>query len=298
MPKAETTSEETKEWDVFVCYAWEDQEEVARPLATFLRDLGLRVWYDEMELRVGDPLRRKVDAGLTRCKFGVVILSESFFGKHYPESELDGLAQREQDGQDLILPVWHDVDAEDVRRHSPRLADRVALKWQDGISVVVTGLLRVIAPDVLQQAITHVQELAEDLQKAEVARITTGAELAELLGRCAFFFFKDEPRDEDVSLIGGFQQDLTDWSDIWDELGPLQRAEAASQLSEQLEELRVQGWTVHGRPEELQRTIRGELVDWPMATVVVVRGEPSCVLHLGNGRIQIIREDGESLTGK
>lgn len=298
MQKTEAANEETKEWDAFVCYASEDREEVARPLATFLRDLGLRVWYDETEHRVGDRLRRKVDAGLKRCRFGVVILSENFFGKHYPESELDGLAQREQDGQDLILPVWHGVDVEDVRRRSPRLADRVALKWQDGISVVVRGLLKVIGPDLLQKVIEGVREIAEDLQKAEVARITTGSELAELLGRCAFFFFKDEPRDEEVGLIGGFQQDLTDWSDIWDELGPLQRAEAARQLSEQLEELRVQGWTVHGRPEELQRTIGGELVDWPMATVAVVRGEPSCVLHFGNGRIQIIRDDGESPRGK
>lgn len=99
MSQVETAKQETTDWDVFICYAWEDQEEVARPLATSLCALGLRVWYDEMELRVGDRLRRTVDAGLKRCRFGVVILSESFFGKHYPESELDGLAQREQDGK-------------------------------------------------------------------------------------------------------------------------------------------------------------------------------------------------------
>ena len=76
--------EERRELDVFVYYASEDREAVVGPLAAMLSELGLRVWYDQMELRVGDSLRRKIDDGLTRCRFGVVILSESFFGKHYP----------------------------------------------------------------------------------------------------------------------------------------------------------------------------------------------------------------------
>ena len=95
--------EERRELDVFVYYASEDREAVVGPLAAMLSELGLRVWYDQMELRVGDSLRRKIDDGLTRCRFGVVILSESFFGKHYPESELNGLDQREQDGEKVIL---------------------------------------------------------------------------------------------------------------------------------------------------------------------------------------------------
>ena len=191
-----------QEWDVFVSYASEDRESVARPLATILRDFGLRVWYDEMELRVGDNLRRKIDAGLKRCRFGVVILSASFFGKHYPESELSGLDQREQDGGKVILPVWHDVDVAAVRRHSPRLADRVALKWQDGIESVAAGLLEVIAPDRLRAAIERERELTEYVSKTRVPRVTTGDEFTTLLGTYGFFFFNDELRDEAVDLVG------------------------------------------------------------------------------------------------
>ena len=283
----------TQKWDVFICYAWEDQEAVARPLATFLRDLGLRVWYDEMELRVGDRLRRKIDAGLKRCRFGVVILSESFFGKHYPESELDGLTQREQDGRDIILPVWHDVDVEIVRRHSPRLADRVALKWQDGIATVVASLLEVIAPDLLRDMIERDQELTEHVAQALVPRITTGAELTTLLGTCGFHFFRDKLRDEDMDLVGGFKQYLADLSDNWDELGPRQRAESARHLTELLEELHEQGWTVHGRTGRRQHLGRTP-VDGPLPVVAVVRGDPRGVMHFGNGHCAIIRGDGES----
>ncbi len=294
MPPIEIPSEGDKEWDVFVCYASEDRQEVARPLATLLRDFGLRVWYDEMELRVGDRLRRKVDTGLKRSRFGVVILSENFFGKHYPESELDGLAQREQGGQDLLLPVWHDVDVEYVRRRSPRLADRVALKWQDGVSAVATGLLKVIAPDLFRKTIQAVKELEEHLDKATVPRITAGSELATLLDNFAFFFHSDELRDEDVSLVGGFKQVFADWSDIWGELGPLQQAEAASSLMEQLEELHEQGWTVHGRIGREQISIGGAPVEWPVAVVAVVRGSSRSVMYLGKGEIVISPEDEES----
>lgn len=40
------SNERQQECDVFLSYASEDRESVARPLATILRDFGLRVWYD------------------------------------------------------------------------------------------------------------------------------------------------------------------------------------------------------------------------------------------------------------
>ncbi|MDE2871474.1 MAG: toll/interleukin-1 receptor domain-containing protein [Gemmatimonadota bacterium] len=139
-------------WDVFVSYASEDREAVVRPLAEQLEHCGLAVWYDQTQLRVGDSIRRKIDEGLARARYGVVILSPSFFDKHYPEQELDGLAQREQDGAKVILPVWYEVAEKDVRRHSAWLAGRLAAKWEDGIAVVIEQLLGAIAAEDDQQA--------------------------------------------------------------------------------------------------------------------------------------------------
>ena len=97
--------------DLFISYASEDRATVARPLAELLRALGVTVWFDEFELQVGDSLREKVDRGLAESRFGAVILSKAFFGKHYPMRELNGLAQREIEGQKVILPVWVGVSA-------------------------------------------------------------------------------------------------------------------------------------------------------------------------------------------
>jgi len=50
--------DDEREFDVFVSHASEDKGAVARPLAQTLQGMGLRVWYDEFELRVGVRLIR------------------------------------------------------------------------------------------------------------------------------------------------------------------------------------------------------------------------------------------------
>ena len=102
-----------------------------RPLAEALREANLRVWYDEFELRLGDSLRRKIDAGLASSRFGVVVLSPSFFAKNWPQYELDGLVTREMTGVQIILPLWHKVTKQKVISFSPSLADKVARNTSD-----------------------------------------------------------------------------------------------------------------------------------------------------------------------
>ena len=114
-------------YDAFISHASEDKEEFVRPLAEALTDLGSRVWYDEFALRVGDSLRRSIDRGLSDSRFGIVVLSPSFFEKNWPQYELDGLVAKELEGRKVVLPLWHRVSKDDVLRYSPTLADRVAI---------------------------------------------------------------------------------------------------------------------------------------------------------------------------
>ena len=96
---------EERQWDIFICHATEDKEEIARPLAEALGARNLAVWFDERSLTVGDSLRRSIDEGLANSKFGIVILSPRFFEKHWPQQELNGLAAKEVGGAKVILPV-------------------------------------------------------------------------------------------------------------------------------------------------------------------------------------------------
>jgi len=132
------------EWDVFVSYASEDKCDFALPLADELRARGLAIWFDDFELRVGDSLRRSIDKGLARSRYGVVILSPQFFAKDWPQRELDGLVAKESGRDKVILPVWHRIDVDGVRRFSPILADRVAARSTDGLEEVVRKILAAI----------------------------------------------------------------------------------------------------------------------------------------------------------
>jgi hypothetical protein len=142
--RSKVTEKQRGEWDVFVSHASEDKEAIARPLAESLRAKGLRVWYDDFSLRLGDSLRQSIDRGLARSRFGVVILSVRFFEKHWPQQELNGLVSREVNGGKIILPVWHEVGFTEVRSYSPILADRLAVQTKDGIEHVVEKIMEVV----------------------------------------------------------------------------------------------------------------------------------------------------------
>lgn len=113
-------------WDVFVSHASEDKEAVAKPLADELRARGLKVWLDKTELRIGDSLRRKIDYGLAHSTFGVVILSKSFFAKGWPQYELDGIVGMSVNGDQRMLPIWHEISRDEIAKQSPSLVDKIA----------------------------------------------------------------------------------------------------------------------------------------------------------------------------
>ncbi len=117
-------------WDVFISHASEDKDNVARPLRDALARLGITVWLDEAQMRIGHSLRRKIDDGIRSSRFGVVVLSEAFLRKGWTNHELDGLVTRTVAGEQSLLPIWHDLNAEQVRTFSPSLADKVALSTE------------------------------------------------------------------------------------------------------------------------------------------------------------------------
>src|ERR1700730_8724144 len=73
-------------WGAFICHVSEDKKDFVIPLAEELQKFGIRVWLDKFTLKVGDSLRQKIDEGLTKSRFGVVVFSPSFFEKNWPKA--------------------------------------------------------------------------------------------------------------------------------------------------------------------------------------------------------------------
>jgi hypothetical protein len=134
-------------WDIFISHSSEDKDVVARPLAERLRSLGLKVWYDEFTLVLGDSLRQSIDYGLVNSRFGVVILSPNFLAKNWPRKELDGLFSRETEGEKVVLPVWHNIGKAELSKYSPMMADRIAVSTSKGLDAVIKEIMKVAEPN-------------------------------------------------------------------------------------------------------------------------------------------------------
>ncbi len=113
-------------YDVFISHASEDKDTIVRSLVSELLNQDLKVWYDEFTLRIGDSLRQKIDKGLARSRVGLVVLSPSFISKGWTNYELDGIVTRAVSGEQLLLPIWHNITKQEVVDFSPSLADKVA----------------------------------------------------------------------------------------------------------------------------------------------------------------------------
>lgn len=119
---------DNEKYDFFISHASEDKEEFVKPLAETLESMGIRVWYDEFSLKVGDSLTKSIDQGLINSKFGVIVLSKAFMKKQWTNYEFKSLVSREMHhGEKVILPIWHEISKNDVMSFSPHLADKVAL---------------------------------------------------------------------------------------------------------------------------------------------------------------------------
>lgn len=141
-PQSPSTPTNLNMRDVFISHASEDKD-FARPLAEHLVSQGISVWFDEYELKLGDSLRRKIEDGLLHSRHGLVLMSKSFFQKDWPQKELDALFSLETQER-RILPLWHGLDAADIKQSAPLLADKVAMLTSKGIPAIVAEIKRVL----------------------------------------------------------------------------------------------------------------------------------------------------------
>ena len=115
------------EYDVFISHASEDKTPFVEELVKALQDKEVKVWYDSLNIAWGDSLRKQIDDGLKKSRFGIVVLSENYIKKGWTQYELDGLFDIEMTKGKTILPIWHNITKQQVMDFSPTLAGRKAL---------------------------------------------------------------------------------------------------------------------------------------------------------------------------
>jgi hypothetical protein len=131
--------------DVFITHVREDTDAVARPLAAALERHGIGVRIDGHPLAAGDSVRGRVDAGLARSRWGVLVISRHFLETGWPQAELDALLARDPGAERLVIPLWHGVTGAEVARRSPLLAACLAVDTDEGIEAACEAIVATIA---------------------------------------------------------------------------------------------------------------------------------------------------------
>ena len=130
-------------WDVFLCHASEDKATIARPLYAHLEACGIRCWLDEAEIAWGESLISKIQEGIARARFVLVILSPTFLQKPWPNKELRSALTLEVEGErSLVLPLLVG-DSQSLLASLPFLKEKRYLTW-DGEPAVVERELKTL----------------------------------------------------------------------------------------------------------------------------------------------------------
>ncbi|HZF12173.1 MAG TPA: DUF2750 domain-containing protein [Thermoanaerobaculia bacterium] len=119
-----------RDWDVFMSYAREDQDEVALPLVRALRRLGMMVWLDLKDMpTLSSPtdtqLHPILSTAIGQALGFILVLSPSSLLKPWPRHEFEYVLNmcRARDAQ--VFLVWHGLKP-DLRRENVAMLQAAA----------------------------------------------------------------------------------------------------------------------------------------------------------------------------
>ncbi|OLE53678.1 MAG: hypothetical protein AUG51_12520 [Acidobacteria bacterium 13_1_20CM_3_53_8] len=124
---------------VFVSYSSVDRS-FARKLSKSLHSRGLRVWYDEWEIIVGDSITQKIEEGIISSSFLVIILSTASVSSPWVREELDAALMRQiTDRKVQVLPVLKEACEIPPLLRSKKYAD-FTKKYKLGLDNLVQSI--------------------------------------------------------------------------------------------------------------------------------------------------------------
>ncbi len=131
--------------DIFICHASEDKQTIVKSLINTLDKESISYWYDEAEIKWGDSIPQKINEGLRTSRFVIVVLSNAFISKNWPQRELNSSLNIEAStGQKRILPliVGDKEERDRIFQHYPILNDKRYIIWDNDTQKIIQELKR------------------------------------------------------------------------------------------------------------------------------------------------------------
>lgn len=121
------------EYDVFVSHANANKQSFVDSLYDQLNRLRIRIWYDSTEIDWGDGLKEKIQEGLAKCRFGIVILSPEFIDREWTNQELTELLTRQNESHEkVVLPLLYNLTVDQMKEQYPVLENIKAREVRSG----------------------------------------------------------------------------------------------------------------------------------------------------------------------
>ena len=121
------------EYDVFVSHANANKQSFVDSLYDQLNRLRIRIWYDSTEIDWGDGLKEKIQEGLSKCRFGIVILSPEFIDRKWTNQELTELLTRQNESHEkVVLPLLYNLTVDQMKEQYPILGNIKAREVRSG----------------------------------------------------------------------------------------------------------------------------------------------------------------------
>lgn len=126
--------------DVFLCHAWDDRLQAAKELYDLLEIRGVRVWFSEKDIGLGEPFMRSIDKGLANSRVGIVLVTPAMLNTlpkgGVADMELSALLAGER-----LVPIVHQTTYDALREISPLLASRNGLSTAEDTMTGVAAKL-------------------------------------------------------------------------------------------------------------------------------------------------------------
>lgn len=128
--------------DYFISHATEDKQDFVRDLATYMLANGATTFYDEYSIELGDSLFDSINNGIRDSKNCILILSRFFLQKKWTMAELKAIVNKHIEGEIILIPVYHNVTFDEIRRDYPLLADILGVSSEIGFEKVAEKIFQ------------------------------------------------------------------------------------------------------------------------------------------------------------
>ena len=102
-------------YDLFLSYSSEDRYAIVNSLNTELISQGFIPWFDVKEIAWGDSIIEKIQEGISKSKFIIVFISETYLHKAWPLKELRSALGLQINGGPTILPILLGVKFQEIK---------------------------------------------------------------------------------------------------------------------------------------------------------------------------------------